>query len=215
MDNLFLFLMMLSLGSLIVALVKPSAFQKIFKDKSTRKELSLYFSGATILFFILFGITVEPIEQNTKDTVDNTLTEESEENIPQELTEEEKIRTLVQNVLKGKNNMGLEYIRKIEVVKQVSDGWDVFTEFNANDNLTTNLQKKGIESKMAEIYIALYASNYDVRYASVNAYFPLTDKYGNKSSDVVYKSTLDKKEADKVNWDADETSLKINILPGI
>jgi len=41
---------------------------------------------------------------------------------------------------------------------------------------------------MSEIYIALYTSDKDIRSASVAAYFPLVDQYGNESSGVVYKS---------------------------
>lgn len=63
MDDLFLFLMLVAFVSLIVSLIKPSLFQKIFKDKATRGKLSLYFGGATVLFFILFGVVAEPVQK--------------------------------------------------------------------------------------------------------------------------------------------------------
>lgn len=78
MDNLFLLLMLLSFGSLIFALINPLAFQWIFKNNANRKNLSLYFSGATILFFILFGVTTPPIQQTQKHNISNTSTPKDE-----------------------------------------------------------------------------------------------------------------------------------------
>ena len=63
MDNLFILLVFVSFIAFIVGLVRPSVFQKIFKDKATRKNLSIYFIGATIIFFILFGVFNKSIEQ--------------------------------------------------------------------------------------------------------------------------------------------------------
>ncbi len=81
MDNLFLLLVLASLIAFIVALIKPSSFQKIFKDKATRKNLSLYFIGATIIFFVLFGITTDPVEQTTEV---NTPTQTNQKEVVQQ-----------------------------------------------------------------------------------------------------------------------------------
>lgn len=75
MDNLFFFLMLISLVFLIVALISPLSFQKIFKKKATRKHLSLYFIGAIIVFFILVGITANPVEQKTEAVQQTILTD--------------------------------------------------------------------------------------------------------------------------------------------
>lgn len=64
MNDLFMFLMLVSIVSLVVAIVKPSVFQKIFKDKATRGKLSLYFGGAVVLFFVLFGVTASPVQKD-------------------------------------------------------------------------------------------------------------------------------------------------------
>ena len=42
-----------------------------------------------------------------------------------------------------------------------------------------------------------------------------SDKYGNQSDGVVYRTFLEKTEADKVNWTADKTTLKVSILPEV
>jgi hypothetical protein len=133
----------------------------------------------------------------------------------QTLTEEGQIRKLVSDQLKGKNNLEKDYIREIEVVKEVDGGWGVFVYYNADDNLTNKFIRGGIESKMTDIYAALYTSDKDIRQSFVAAYFPLVDKYGNESDAVVYKSILRKEEADKVNWNADRSLLENSILPKV
>lgn len=58
MDKLFLILFLVSIGCLIIGLIQPKIFSHSFKDKANRKYVGLVFGIATILFFILFGVTV-------------------------------------------------------------------------------------------------------------------------------------------------------------
>ena len=162
------------------------------------------------------SITEEKIEEAMEEepaTIEEPIEEEKEPAKP--LSEKEQIQKLVSDQLKGTNNMKNPYVKKIDVIEQVDGGWGVFVEYNADDNLTKNLRKIGIEKRMSEIYIALYTSDKDIRSASVAAYFPLVDQYGNEFSGVVYKSILEKGEADKVNWGSDSSTLKLSILPGV
>lgn len=61
---------------------------------------------------------------------------------------------------------------------------------------------------MSEIYTVLYTSEYNVNSVVIMAFFPVTDKYGNDQEIIVYQSSLNKEEADKVNWNADNNLLK-------
>jgi hypothetical protein len=56
-------------------------------------------------------------------------------------------------------------------------------------------------------------SGQDVRQASVAAYMPLTDQYGNTSDGVVYKSVLRKDVASKINYNEEKAVLELNIIP--
>ena len=69
MNDIFMFLMLASFISLVTGLVKPLVFQRLFKNKATRRKLSLYFGSATILFFILFGATTNPTNKTTIDSI--------------------------------------------------------------------------------------------------------------------------------------------------
>lgn len=227
MDNLFLLLFFISIIALIVGLIRPTTFARFLKNRATRKGTATIFGVATIIFFGLSVITTEPMTQVPQVAQENKTSEnvakqktktqmnQKQTGLKKPLSEEEQIRKLVSEQLKGNNNLGKPYIRKIDVVKQVDRDWGVFVEYNADDSLTKNLRKIGIEKKMSEIYITLYTCGKNIRSASVAAYFPLVDKYGNESDGVVYKSILDKEEADKINWNSDPSTLKLSILPGV
>ncbi|HUS59825.1 MAG TPA: thermonuclease family protein [Nevskiaceae bacterium] len=64
-DDIFLLLFLLSPVPLVISLIKPSIFSRYFKRDLSRKKLSLFFGGATVLFFVLFCLTIEttPREQ--------------------------------------------------------------------------------------------------------------------------------------------------------
>jgi hypothetical protein len=81
MDNLFLILFLISLVSLIVGLIKPSLLSRFLKEKSTRKNSAIIFGVATLIFFILFGITTESTPtKNTQNDVGNQKQEQKVNN---------------------------------------------------------------------------------------------------------------------------------------
>jgi phosphatidylserine/phosphatidylglycerophosphate/cardiolipin synthase-like enzyme len=65
MNNLFLILFLLSPVGLVIGLIKPSTL----KLKS-RKDVSLIFGGAMVIFFMLFGITASPNSGSSPVAVD-------------------------------------------------------------------------------------------------------------------------------------------------
>lgn len=134
---------------------------------------------------------------------------------PKILSEQDQIKKIVTDKISDKNNLDRDYLRKVDVVDQVDGGWGVFIDYNADDNLTADLRKKGIQMTMSQLYIVLYTSGKDIRTVSVAAYFPMTDKYGNSSDGIIYKTFLDKSEADKVNWKTDPSVLELNVLPKV
>ncbi len=219
MTDLFGFLILASLIALVVGLIKPTAFSRFIKNP-TRKKVGLILGGLFVVFFIGFGMTTDTkTATNTSNeptpqaqTVKNDPTSAPQAPV---LSEKDQIKALVTDQLNGTNNMKRDNLKKVEVSEGEGGGWNVTVEFNANDNLSTNLRKKGIEKKMSEIYTTLYQSGKDIRIATVTAYFPLADKYGNESDGVVYKSTLDKAVADKVNWKVDRSTLQLSILPQV
>lgn len=136
-------------------------------------------------------------------------------NIPQ--TDEEKIKAVVNEHLHGDNNMKKPALRDLLIEKDDKENWLVIVDLNADDNLGNDYIKKGIQGKMTMIYKDLFHLKTVQPIAEVTqiAYFPLKDKYGKVTDDIVYTTKLSKSEADKVNWNDSDATLKYQILPAV
>ena len=126
-------------------------------------------------------------------------------------TDEDLIEAAVASALRQ------EVLVSVETAFLGEGGYGVTVVFEASDNFTTNLIAGGIELDMTDVYFALFGGDLDVRlkWATVEALFPLTDQYGNSSLGTVAESLLDGEEAGKVNWEADRSYLSLTILPGL
>jgi len=86
MDDLFLILALLSVGAFFVGLVKPSVFTKFLKERATRKGVAMIFGVATIVFFVLFGITTDTSKNNQAvqqpATENSQISTENENSVP-------------------------------------------------------------------------------------------------------------------------------------
>lgn len=86
MDDLFLILTFLSIVAFFVGLVKPSVFKKFLKERATRKGVAMIFGVATIVFFVLFGITTDASRNNQavqQPTTENSqISTENENSVP-------------------------------------------------------------------------------------------------------------------------------------
>ncbi len=208
----------------MVGLVWPPAFKFLFKEKTSRKRVGLVFGGALFGILIIISAIIPPSEKpselsstasSTQVVSGGSTTTQLVTTTPEkEPSEEDRLRALVQEIFKGTNNLKQEQLRKVDVVKQ-SAGWVVSVEFNADENLTKNLTKKSMETDMAKAYRALYTSGIDVKQTSITAYFPLQDEYGNNKDAVVYKTSLARDVADKINWQAEKVTLEARIIPGL
>lgn len=165
---------------------------------------------------VVIGGGKETVEENKTEEKevsgkDETVEKNAGENV---VTSEDKIRSLVEKELEGKNNLKKEYKRKVEISEQ-GGGYTVAVDFNASDNLSSKMRKTGMEGKMSEIYISLFTSDENIASVEISAYFPLVDKYGNESEGLVYQSELTKEEAGKVNWQTDGPTPRLRVLPAI
>ncbi len=76
MESIFLILFFVSFAGLIVGLVKPLLFSRFIKGELTRKRIAKIFGIATILSFILIGITADTPEDNS--AIQQSVTESEE-----------------------------------------------------------------------------------------------------------------------------------------
>jgi len=224
MDTTLALLFLASLICLIIGLINPHLFKRLFKGKTSRESVSITFGLIMIASIVVFNFVNKPPlteEEKAKAEIDLAVEElhnSEKENKKQEaapsLTPEEAIKSIITKELKGKNNNSKPYLRDINLAMDNNEA-AVIISYNADENLTTNLALTGIKGKMSELYAKLYRSNRPIKSVSVCAYMSLTDKYGNVSDDIVYTTILGKEEAAKVNWGADDALLKYTILPKV
>lgn len=77
MATIFLFLFFASFAALIVGLVKPTAFSRFIKGEITRKKIAAIFGIATVVTFMLVGITADTSKNN--QAVQQPVAESSED----------------------------------------------------------------------------------------------------------------------------------------
>jgi hypothetical protein len=164
-----------------------------------------------VIFVVFLGLLGSGSDGNRDSN--NSKSETAESTEPQ--SEEDQIKTVVETTLEGQNNREVARFENIDISGSSEEGYKIEIGFNASDNFGNNLIKTGIEGDMSKLYIALYQSDLNIEEVAIGAHFPMIDQYGNESDKVVYYSVLTKEEADRVNWQADESSLKLSILPQV
>jgi len=121
----------------------------------------------------------------------------------------------VKDVLSGNNNDDPSQ-PKLRNFEYFSDTQHVNVDFNIDQNLTEGLTKDGIKKEMSDIYIAIFhKSSVPVKSAAVAAWGQVQDQYGNTKYAVVYGTKMTSDVAGQINWNADQATLELDIVPGL
>lgn len=129
---------------------------------------------------------------------------------PIELTPEQKIEEIIKDELLSSSK-----IKKVEITKSQTGSFEVHASLNASENISSNLTQLGIKKDVSSVFYGLYKSNHQIENVIVTSYYLTTDKYGNKGEAVIYKASLSKAEAQKINWSQDKSLLRGTILPAV
>lgn len=94
----FILLFLVSLLAMIIGVIKPSVFNRIFKDSISRKKLFFIFGGATLIFFIVAIATTPKDLSKQSDTVKqgNNVVADQSQNKPIEPQAETKSEAVVE-----------------------------------------------------------------------------------------------------------------------
>lgn len=125
MQTLFGLLFFVSLITLVVALINPSLFGRIVKKKVSRKTAGLAFGIATVVFFILIGVTDPEIADEQRNTL------ASSENNTEEVSQVEANEGLEETKIENDNNIDQE----LYLVTRVVDGDTIKVQMG--DNIET------------------------------------------------------------------------------
>ena len=122
MPTLFFFLLLTAIISLIVGLIKPSAFTKIFKKEMARKKLTAIFGTAIIIFLLGIGFTASDVPKTTENKSENTINknvETTQENI---ISKEEEASSTPEDVTKNNEQNNQDNNYPLYQVTSVVDG---------------------------------------------------------------------------------------------
>jgi hypothetical protein len=187
---------------------------------STRKgalKLLLASLGGFILFSTIGYFSLSDEERQQMETrraqEKNAKQQQQQQEAARQAQPDVKLKRVVSTAFDGKTNTGNKpRLRKVDIVARNDGKYGVFVEFNANDNLTKGMMKRGIELEMIEAYKDIYTSNVHVYSASMSAYFPGTDKFGRSSEALVYKTILEGNVGRQINWKGDYQILDFHKL---
>lgn len=166
-----------------------------------------------IIIFILFGSCVAMLsdddeELNREDNISHEEEIEQDEPIADvEETEPLSVNDLIEqtviNTLGETTNMDEPRIIELTINDHAGtedpDDKIVLASLNSNENLTTNLTRRGILLNSAEVFEELFAIE-EVEQVSLRWYFPLQDTYGIVSPGEVLRVEIDREINDKINW---------------
>jgi hypothetical protein len=220
MDILFFLLSLTSLVCLIVGLVKPTAFSRFVKGKIARKKIGLIFGIATFAFFVLFGMTTntgkinQSINNNqtaqAPSTTINTKvgqkeTQKSSIPISTNKTDQQILEENLASIATGRIGGSDMSYRGLQVEKSDLDRPKDTNMITVSVNVKSFLDKNSLLRNTGTLSSSLLRAVYDV--SSMKAYDVLvlyygetTDKYGNKTNDVILTYAIDKTTYSKINW---------------
>lgn len=221
------FLFFVSLICLIVGLIKPSLFSRIFKRTMSRKSVGLIFGISTLTLFVMIGLTAPNLpKDNSAPAVSKSASEATptenvaatspkvEEQKPEapQLTDQQKLEVVLKNnVAQATGTTKVSY-RGIEVQNADPDRPAGTKMFTVSVNITDFYNKDSLIRNTGKLSSSLFQSVYG---ANMNAYDVIvwyygktTDRYGTQKDDIILSYAIDKKTYDKINWsNFDQTKL--------
>jgi hypothetical protein len=113
------------------------------------------------------------------------------------------VQDAINNALGEKTNTGKKRIVKFEMNDNLGtkeeDKIAVIT-LEGDENLTNKMTKEGMLEDSTKVFPLIF-ENSEASEVVLSWRYPLVDKYGNKSEEIVYKIDLIKDTNDKINWD--------------
>ncbi len=227
MNSLFLILLLVSFVGIIIGLIKPSVVKMKSRKQSLLVfggSMVLFF----ILFGVTTGPTTpvstpspvaqkqeqaeNPKIQDTTQPAQQTEEQSKQQPAPQPKTIEEKITDAINSSLGSKTNTDKQRVVSVEITKydasmisayKYKNGDTVIyplIKINADENITTNLQKSTLHDEAVKIAKAVFPVDQTIGDIIIYSQLPLKDQYGNTEDGTAVIYSMSRTLFDKVNW---------------
>jgi hypothetical protein len=202
MENLFITLMLVSLGCFLISWIFPSIFYKLFR-KESKVLIRTFFGLATIVFFVVFGVisdknkpdSLREVSQQANQQEQNPVVAETKSEAPSEpakpLTIDDKLWAALDKSIKTRTDYDIKYDEATKGVALTFSPKDFWDENSVVRGAYSTLVKYGRESFQVD----------GVNLLTVDYKLEFTDKYGKKSTDDAIIITMSKDEFSKFDWD--------------
>lgn len=124
--DLFGYLFLISFLCLTIGLIRPKIFLRLFKEKTSRKKVGLFFGSTSLLFCFLFGASIgsDPVEQSEINSQNEVVTEQKEENKIQEEAQGQEQGTTQETAVNTEPEKIAENVPKYEIVQELTIRYD-------------------------------------------------------------------------------------------
>lgn len=226
MNNLFTFLTLFSIIGLIVGLIKPS-WVKMKTRKQTFEVFGCLTILFFVLFGVTSPTPATPIDSNNTQQKQTEPTQAKQDNsqnqvkpsvqqvpqqAPKEKSFEEKITEAVNGSLGANTNTNKPRTVGVEIEKYNAKMLSeykyksnesivgVLIKINADENLTTNLQKGTMDDEASKIAQAVFPIDQSIGDIIIWSQLPVKDQYGNIKDDTAIVFSISRSLFDKINW---------------
>ncbi len=123
------------------------------------------------------------------------------------------IKYTVAKEISGKTNLNQNRIREITVDYDPNGRYLVNVELNSNHYVLARLIKDAVLKDMARVYKTLYTAGFNIQEVEVSSYLPTKIEEVESSSTVAMTTSLDRYNADRIEWSTGEDKLAKEVLP--
>lgn len=208
----FILLFLACLGAMILGLIKPSTFNKVFKGGVSRKKITLVFGIAAIVCFVIaIAITPEDLDKENKDGASKKV--EANIDVSSNKSLDQRVADVLKDSFGDKTNTEKQKVVGIEINKydakalaqygyKADDNKVGLTiTINSNENLTTNLQKVTMYDEAAKIAKAVFPLDQNIVDIIIWEQLPIKDQYGNVKDGTAMAFSISRPTFEKINWD--------------
>lgn len=156
-----------------------------------------WFWVVLILIIGAIGNMIDPVEEKETSPVVTNEQKPKEEPVKDTIVKEEKKEEDLKTIAEG---LTKKYLEDVELVKFNEDNGFLLIKGKGKENISNDYTVKGFKMSIFNIMNKIHEQK-DIKTLAFNITYPLVDKYGNSSEQIVLKVEFSRSTLDKINYD--------------